>query len=87
MYSDLSGFRAPHGGVIPPDILVTNLKPDLFIVNLLTNVIVFFELTCPWDSNVQRSHDYKEEKYAPLVADLSRDFKVYNYSVEISARG
>ena len=36
--------------------------------------------------NVQRSHDYKEEKYAPLVADLSRDFKVYNYSVEISAR-
>ena len=87
LYSDLSGFRAPHGGVIPPDILVTNLKPDLFIVNLLTNEIVFFELTCPWDSNVQRSHDYKEEKYAPLVADLSRDFKVYNYSVEISARG
>ena len=73
--------------VIPPDILVTNLKPDLFIVNILSREIVFFELTCPWDSNVQRSHDYKEEKYAPLVADLSRDFRVYNYSVEISARG
>ena len=35
-----------------------------------------FELTCPWDSNVARSHTFKEEKYAPLVADLARLFKV-----------
>ena len=26
-------------------------------------------------------------KYAPLVADLSHDFRVFHYSVEISARG
>ena len=45
LFSDLPGFQAPHGGVIPPDILVTNLKPDLFIVNIATSVIVFFELS------------------------------------------
>ena len=87
LFSDLPGFQAPHGGVIPPDILVTNLKPDLFIVNIATSVIIFFELTCPWDSNIERAHDYKEEKYAPLIADLSRNFRDFNYSVEISARG
>ena len=87
LFSDLPGFQAPHGGVIPPDVHVTNLKPDLFLINVATRVIVFFELTCPWDSNIQRSHDYKERKYAPLIADLLRRNKVYNYSVEVSARG
>ena len=87
LYSDLPGFQAPHGGVIPPDIHVTNLKPDLFLYNASTKEVVFFELTCPWDSNIQRMHEFKEEKYAPLIADLSRNYKVYNYSVEISARG
>ena len=50
-------------------------------------MIIVFELTCPWDSNVARSHSYKEEKYAPLIADLARNFKVFNYSIEVSARG
>ena len=30
---------------------------------------------------------YREEKYAPLVADLSANFSVFNFSVEVSARG
>ena len=73
IFSDLPGFTADHGGVIPPDILVTALHPDLFIVNEVSKVIVFFELTCPCDSNITRSHTFKEEKYAPLIADLSHD--------------
>ena len=28
LFSDLPGFQASHGGVIPPHILVTNLKLD-----------------------------------------------------------
>ena len=87
IFSDLPGFTASHGGVIPPHILVTALRPDLFIVNEVSKVIVFFELTCPWDNNIARSHTFKEEKYAPLIADLSRDFTVFNFSVEVSARG
>ena len=64
-------FYAPHGGVIPPHLLVTDLKPDLFIVNESTKVIVLLELTFPWDSNITRSHGFKQEKYAPFVGDLS----------------
>ena len=87
LYSDLDGFQAPHGGVIPPDVLVTRLKPDLFLVNESAREVVLLELTCPWDTNVERSHDYKQEKYAPLIADLSRHFKVFQFSVEVSVRG
>ena len=87
LFSDLPGLLAPSGGSIPAHILVTNLKPDIFIVNEATSEVILFELTCPWDANVSRSHTYKEEKYAPLVADLSRRYRTFHFSVEISVRG
>ena len=87
LYSDIPGYEAPHGGTIPPHILTTSLRPDLFIVNEYEAKAILFELTVPWDSNIQRSHDYKESKYAPLVADLSRTLTVFHFSVEVSVRG
>ena len=87
LFSDLPGFLAPNGGSIPPHVLVTNLRPDIFIFNESTREVIIFELTCPWDSNIARSHTYKEEKYAPLVADLSHFYKTFLFSVEVSVRG
>ena len=87
LFSDLEGFQAPGGGVIPPNILTTTLRPDLFLVDEARSLLVLFELTSPWETNIERSHTYKEGKYAPLVADLSRDYTVLQFSVEISARG
>ena len=87
LYSDMPGYQAPHGGTIPPHILVTALKPDIVIVNEMSQEVVVFELTCPWDTNITRSHDFKSEKYAPLVADLARTHIVSFYSIEVSARG
>ena len=46
LFLDLPGFQAPHGGVIPPHILVTFLKPDLFLFDEERRTIVMFELTC-----------------------------------------
>ena len=66
---------------------MTPLRPDIFLVDEIDRIAVLFELTCPWDTNIERSHTFKQEKYAPLVADLSRDFRVFHFSVEISARG
>ena len=87
LFSDLDGFQAPHGGTIPPDILVTVLRPDLVIFNRQLRRFMLLELTCPWDSNIDNAHAFKDTKYAPLVADLSHDFKVFHYSVEVSVRG
>ena len=87
LYSDMPGYQAPHGGTIPPHILVTPLKPDLFIFNSQSQEVVVLELTCPWDTNIARSHTYKEEKYAPLIADLSHSRVVSFFAVEVSARG
>ena len=83
----MPGYQAPHGGTIPPHVLVTNLRPDLFIIDETLRIALVFELTCPWDSNIDRSHSYKEEKYSPLIADLSRNLNAFLFSVEVSARG
>ena len=83
----MPGYQAPHGGTIPPHVLVTALKPDIFIFSDRTREVIVFELTCPWDSNINRSHTYKSEKYAPLIADLSHSFIVSFFSIEVSARG
>ena len=87
LFADVPGFQAPHGGTIPPHILATALRPDIVIFSETSLEIVLFELTCPWDSNIVRSHTYKSEKYAPLIADLSGSRIVHFYSVEVSARG
>ena len=87
LYSDMPGYQAPHGGTIPPHILVTALKPDIVIVSETSEEIIVFELTCPWDSNIVRSHNFKSEKYAPLVADLARTHIVSFFPIEVSVRG
>ena len=87
LYADVPGFQAPHGGTIPPHVLATAFKPDIFIFSDNSQEVVLFELTCPWDSNIVRSHEFKSKKYAPLVADLSNNFLVHFFSVEVSARG
>ena len=87
LFSDLTGFQSPSGGVIPPHVLVTPLRPDVFLINEESREVVLFELTCPWEQNIDRSHEYKENKYAPIVADMSRNYKVFHFSVEVAARG
>ncbi len=87
LYADLEGFLFPHGGVIPPHLLVTSLRPDLFLANEAARVAVLFELTCPWDGNITRSHEFKRKKYAPLVGDLSHHFTVFYFPIEVSVRG
>ena len=87
LFSDLPGFLAPGGGSVPPHVIVTNLRPDIVIVNESKREIVIFELTCPWDGNIDCSHAFKEDKYAPLVADLSQAYKTYLFSIEVSVRG
>ena len=75
----MRGFHSPHGGVIASNILVTSLRPDLFLVDESEYVAVLFELTCPWDTNIEKNHDYKQAKYAPLVADLSENYRVFHF--------
>ena len=87
MFADLSGHGAGNGGTIPPDVLVTNQRPDIFLINRVLIKVILFELTVPWDMNINGSHDFKTRKYASLIGDLERLFSVEAYCFEVSVRG
>ena len=84
----MTGRGAGGGGTLPQDILATAQRPDLVILNRTTKEIVIFELTVPWDMNVETAHNFKQDKYASLVNDLSGSgYAVGLFCFEVSVRG
>ncbi len=87
IYMDIPGL---HDGIstIPADILVTNLKPDLIIVNRPEKTITLFELSVPFETNISNTHARKVDRYKNLIADIEeRKYKVQYFPVEIGSRG
>ena len=83
LYVDLENLSAGNGGTIPPDILVTNQRPDLVLVNRQSRKIVLFELTVPWDSNVDTSHDLKVRKGKHLGLGTFPQWFMLGISIEL----
>lgn len=72
--ADLEGHRLPDGGTVPPELMVTNLRPDLVLIDPITDDIELFDLTSCADreENINGARIRKSTKYAPLVADLEQ---------------
>jgi hypothetical protein len=88
MYCDLQGRGAGNSGNIPSDVIVTSQRPDIVLISPISKHIVIFELTCPWDTNVESNHEYKQNKYASLVTDLGKEWRNVNlFCVEVSVHG
>ena len=60
LYCDLLGQGAGGGGTLPPHIITTAQRPDLVLVNEVDKVVILFELSVPWDSNIDTAHNYKQ---------------------------
>ena len=71
VFSDIEGHEAPGGGTVPPEVCVTNLKPDITIWNKTDNKFDIFELTVPLDRNIEERHMDKTNKYAHFTTDIS----------------
>ena len=71
---------------IPHDVFVTNLKPDIVLINKSACDIVIVELTVPYETVIQDAHDRKSQKYAVLVNEIS-GYKVQLFCLEIGSRG
>ena len=72
MFIDIEGFQTPAQGTIPPQILVTNLKPDIVILDQKKQTVNIFELTVPYERRIEISHKLKMEKYQHFSKDISR---------------
>ena len=87
MFCDLEGYTI-GGGTIPPHILVSNKRPDLVVVWNDPPKILLFELSVPFESNIQDAHDRKVMRYEELIRDLDDGgHEVIFNAVEIGQRG
>ena len=86
MYSDISCYQTTNGGTIPVTMTVTELKPDLVIVNNIEKTVDIFELTVPFEGNNKARNTYKTNKYAHFVKDIT-SHKATVTAFEVGARG
>ncbi|MCP3851345.1 MAG: hypothetical protein GY694_14045 [Gammaproteobacteria bacterium] len=88
LYYDLAGQGAGTGGTLPPHIITTAQRPDLVLLNEVDKSVILFELSVPWDSNIDTAHNYKQNKYSSLKIDLENSgFAVFLFCSEVSVRG
>ena len=82
-YVDIPGHQTPAGGTIPPNVTVTNLKPDIVIMDKAQKTVTVFELTVPAEHRLEIAHKLKAEKYAHFTEN--RNFKVSVVPFEIGS--
>ena len=68
---DIPGYQTPNGGTLPPDCVVTTLKPDVVIIDKTNKKMDIFELTVSGESRLEISHSLKTEKYQHFVTDVT----------------
>ena len=86
VYSDIPGWEAPGGGTIPAELCVTNLKPDIVIIDSAKKKLHIFELTVPLTTNIDQRNTEKSRKYAPFITDIT-GFDCTVNCFEVSATG
>ena len=65
---------------------VTELKPDIVIVNERDKVVEIFELTVPFEGNINSRNLQKSNKYAHFATDI-KSHKAKVTAFEVGARG
>ena len=80
----MEGFKTPAGGTLPPSLVVSNLKPDIVVMDKTKKTAEIFELTCPSESRIDISNKLKFEKYEHFVTDIT-NFKASVIPFEIGS--
>ena len=74
--------------VYPEVITKTNLRPDAVLISEASRTVVLVELTVPYETNMNESHEYKAAKYEGLVQEIRQaGYRPHLFPVEIGARG
>jgi zinc-binding in reverse transcriptase len=78
LYVDLPGFKSPHD-------LYTSILPDITVVR--GNSAVILELTCCYETNLEKSKLYKQLKYSNPQQDCKMPLDFTVLTAEVSSLG
>lgn len=72
----------------PPEIVVTNLRPDLVLWSKSCRRVFIVELTVPWEEAIDEAFERKRLRYANLAAEAEeKGWNVKVWPVEVGCRG
>ena len=81
-------FKSINVNTVPIDICITNLRPDLVIIDRVEKVVTIVELTVPFEENILSAQERKSVKYRGLVSAIEEKGFICNFhTVEVGARG
>ena len=83
-YTDIEGHQVQGGGTLPPQLVVTPLKPDIVILEKKTKTLAIFELTVPGETRIATAHRIKLQKYEHFESDI-QTYRVSVYPFEIGS--
>ena len=87
VFCDIAGLDI-NGGTIPPDILTTQFRPDLVLLNRQEKTICLLELTCSFERNAEAAFIRKSMKYTTLKSDLEdKGYRCFLVPFEVGSRG
>ena len=87
-YCDLSGAKKIAGTTIPPQILLTQQRPDLMLIKESSKSIIIVELTVPFEQNIHTAHERQLDKYSGLTSDLQEQcYDTKLLCAEVGSRG
>ena len=72
---------------IPAHVHQSTTKPDLFIISEHSKIIIFIELTCPDDINMEKWRTKKRERYVSLLHSSTPDWTTHLFTIEVGAKG
>ena len=87
VFADLPGLDL-NGFTIPPDILPTQQRPDLVILDRNRKTIFVLELTVSFERNFEAANARKTARYTALKSDLEeRGYQCHLIPFEVGSRG
>ena len=86
VFVDIDGMKHQGDGTIPPKISVTSDRPDIVVINNETKNATIFELTVPYEPNIEERHILKQNKYCHVETD-SGEYSTKIIAIEVGSRG
>ncbi len=74
--------------IFPPEIITTNLRPDLILWSTSQKLLYIVELTVPWESAVDEACERKSLKYTDIAAEAElRGWRTQVLPIKVGCRG
>ena len=69
-------------------VVTTTQRPDLTVWSPDNKQVIIMELTVPWEENIEKAEERKEERYADLIATCKdKGWKTEYYHLAVGCRG